>query len=87
MIILNCFYFLVTSPQIGSKDTFVTLFSGHQTWILIPTSEKKDLEKIVPCDRNLWIKSVYPKIKNQIGIYDRSIKEFTLSTNQVILTI
>jgi len=73
----------VTPVQLGSKDTFTSLFTGLQRYILFPTAEKKDLDKLVPCSRNKWITSVYPKIKQQIRVYNISMEEFTLTSNQV----
>ena len=72
---LICYFpmlFSVTPIQSNPKgtDTFVTLLSGSQHWILIPTTEKKDLEKIScgsakenkECQEGSWIGHIFPQV-------------------------
>ena len=72
LIDLKFMIFSVTPIQSNPKgtDTFVTLLSGSQHWILIPTTEKKDLEKIScgspkennDCQKGSWIGHIFPQV-------------------------
>ena len=76
-----------TSPR--GTDAFVTLLSGYQNWILIPTNEKKDLERITcskECQAGSWIKNIFPQLKeNNFEIFGEHLVQVLLKPEQVFL--
>ena len=88
---LNNPFFSATPIQsnTGGTDAFVTLLSGRQHWILIPTVDKKDLNKIScskdksGCGTGSWINNIFPQLRENFQMFGQKIKEVVVTKGQV----